>query len=105
MKKFEVKKELTTITNRHGVTLRDVENSLFDCDNREPETLGSFDLLSAATTFYDSIQPHTISHRDGKTFVCEYIYIEENEYDEDGEFVSGGDVYFGKTKEITKEED
>ena len=100
MKKFEVKKEVTVISSTHGVSLNDIENSLLECNNREPELIASLDSLGAATTIFDSIQPRTIAHRDGKTFVCDYIYLEVNEYDEDGEFISGGEVYFDKAEEI-----
>lgn len=100
MEKFEVKKEVTVIISTQGVSLNDVENSLIECNNREPELIASFDSLSAATSIFDSIQPRTIAHGDGKTFVCDYIYLEANEYNEDGEFISGGDVYFAKAEEI-----
>lgn len=62
--------------------------------DQEPEIMKSYDTLAEAKEALKKYKGSVEYIRDTVSFfqVVEY-YIEQNEYDEDGEWVSGGDVW------------
>lgn len=91
MRKFEIVKRTKEIRKSDSFKLR--AGVALDCEC--PETLNNFDVLEDAKNElkkYQSEIKEFSSHGLSFYSVTEYT-IEENEYDDDGEWVSGGDVY------------
>ncbi|WP_462368809.1 helix-turn-helix domain-containing protein [Roseburia hominis] len=94
MKKYEIMKNSAEFNWKHrkeittGCTMDDVE----------PEKIGEFEELEEAE---EELKKHKteISESGGLFSVTEYM-IQENEYDEDGEWISGGDVWAFSKMEI-----
>lgn len=85
MKKFEIKKRTVEIKNR-----KEIQPGCADVDT-EPVLIESFDKLEDAKAALKNYKSD-IRQMSGYYFVTEYS-VEENEYDEDGEFVSGTDIW------------
>jgi hypothetical protein len=63
-------------------------------DYQEPETIKSFDTLEDAKEELKKYQTSIRELNNGMTyFLIEEYMVEENEYDEDGEWTAGGDVW------------
>ena len=94
MKKYELKKCSAEFTwkerkeIKEGCTMYDVE----------PEKLGEFETLEKAEEELAKYKTE-ISDSGGLFSVTEYM-IQENEYDEDGEWIDGGDVWSFSKMEI-----
>lgn len=94
MKKYEIMKNSAEFNWKHrkeittGCTMDDVE----------PEKIGEFEKLEEAE---EELKKHKteISESGGLFSVTEYM-IQENEYGEDGEWISGGDVWAFSKMEI-----
>lgn len=94
MKKYEIMKNSAEFNWKHrkeittGCTMDDVE----------PEKIAEFKKLEEAE---EELKKHKteISESGGLFSVTEYM-IQENEYDEDGEWISGGDVWAFSKMEI-----
>lgn len=95
MKRFEIRKESVEINYKNrfdikeGITLQDV-----DCVHN-PELIEIFDTLEEAR---EALKKYKTSIRTfkatlGTIFLVTEYYIEENVYDEDGEWIEGGDVF------------
>lgn len=87
MKKYELKK-----CSREIIGLENIyAGCTVDSDNYDPEILKSFlekeDALETLKEYKTNIQKLSSSYR-----VTEY-YVEEAEYDEDNEWISGGDIW------------
>lgn len=103
MVKFEIRENSMEVSwsNRHKITQGCTVNN--DNTQQYPEILESFD------NEYDAVKElskynSTVEEMRGNTgtyyIVTEY-YVEENEYDEDGEWVGGGDIVtFAKLPEM-----
>ena len=63
--------------------------------NMEPEILQSFDNKDEAITTLTQYQTSIVELNGGfgKYYSITEYYVEENEYNEDGEWTSGGDVW------------
>ena len=86
MKKYEIIENTREV--KHAEDIK--EGCTLDQQDQEPVVLESYDTLDEAKEMlktYDSFA----KDMSGYWLVTEY-YIEENDYDEDGEWVSGGDV-------------
>lgn len=95
MKRFEIRKESVEINYKNrfdikeGITLQDV-----DCVHN-PELIETFETLEKAR---EALKKYKTSIRTfkatlGTIFLVTEYYIEENVYDEDGEWIEGGDVF------------
>lgn len=91
MKKFEIRKNVAEVRKKSeikiGVTLAQ--------DFQEPEVLESFDTKEEAL---EALKEYKSSYErmDGyhaPYYIVEEVYVEENIYDEDGEWIEGGDVW------------
>ena len=95
MTKYEI------VMKRTEISFKDRKNIKEGCtsDAQDPEQIKSFDTLEEARevlkkyeTSIRKLSNHSLSY-----YKVEEYMIEENEYDEDGEFISGGDIW-GVTK-------
>lgn len=85
VKKYEV---CTIVVNTH--TGKDALNTLLNSTNQTPYTVKSFDSHEEAKSYYDTISTSVkYIGRGMYEHVCKYL--EENEYDEDSEWIGGGD--------------
>lgn len=91
MKRYEIKKNIAEIRKKSeikiGVTLAQ--------DFQEPEVLESFDTKEEAL---EALKEYKSSYErmDGyhaPYYIVEEVYVEENVYDEDGDWIDGGDVW------------
>lgn len=99
VKKFEIVKNTIEVKKgeiKEGCTI-DIERTV-----QEPEKLESFDTkeeaLKALANYQSKVRE--LSGHLGIYYEVTEYYIEENDYDEDGEWVSGGDIHaFSKMPE------
>lgn len=96
MKKFDVYKEKAEISKAHkNWTAAELENA-FDNMDQEPELIGSFENYSQAKAFFDKEKKNCRSYyQQGYVkplVIFDIIWIEKNEYDDDGDYLSG-DMY------------
>ena len=88
MKKFELMKNTADVSEKNIC-----EGCTLNFDWLYPECLKVFDNLEDARKELNNyLTEYKNSASTGKVNVTEY-YIVENIYDEDGEFVSGGDIW------------
>lgn len=100
MKKFEIKKETIEIHSPSNcISESDILSAMHELDERFPEEVFSSDSLDAAKEFLSSTEPSS-TQRTTYNFDCDIFYIEENDYDDDGEWVSGGDIHSVKVAEL-----
>ncbi|WP_075679120.1 helix-turn-helix domain-containing protein [Roseburia sp. 831b] len=87
MKKFELIKKTVEISYKNR---KEIQPGCAEADT-DPELLQSFDSLKDAKAALKKYKTD-IKKMSGYYLVTEYS-VEENEYDEDGEFVSGTDIW------------
>ena len=91
MKKFDVYEEnfeFRADLRSTGASAEQIWEWYQDADNRDPQLKGSFDSLEEARAELRHVQPYS-SHQRGFVFwlvTGRLGWIEENEYDDDGEF-------------------
>ena len=90
MKKFEIRKSSAEIRNKLDIA----EGCTYLIDE-DPKIINTYDSIEEARKFLASLKTSISEYSSpiGKIYSVEEYYIEENEYDEDGEWVSGGDVW------------
>lgn len=91
--KYEIMRITREISykDRHEIK----EGCTLDQSNQEPKIIKSFDgkdeALEALKSYQSDIQK--LSGGAGPYYSVTEYYVEENEYDENGDWVSGGDVW------------
>lgn len=89
MVKYELRKNIREIRFKDRNEIK--TGCTLQQDNQEPEIIKSFDkkedALKEQASYQSEIYPF------GSYFSVTEYYVEENEYDEDGEWVAGGDVW------------
>ena len=99
MKKFELK--ANTIEVKYSIRDEIKEGITTTEDDRDDKVIASFDNLEdakAELSKYDS-SIRELSGGAGKYYEVREYYIEENIYDDDGEWIDGGDIWdFSKFK-------
>ena len=98
---FEIKKNTIEIAYKKRKEI--TEGCTLTQSDQEPEVIKSFeskeDALRELNKYQSEIQIHYGNA--GKFYSVTEYYVEENEYDEDGEWIGGGDVWeFSKMPEI-----
>lgn len=93
MKKFEIRRNSIEVAWKNRKEIK--EGITLTADDQYPEIVVSFDTLDKAKV---ELQKYKSSIRElsggaGKYYLVEEYYIEENSYDEDEEWVEGGDVW------------
>ena len=93
MKRFEIRRNSIEVSWKNRKEIR--EGITLTADDQYPEIVVSFDTLDEAKA---ELQKYKSSIRElsggaGKYYLVEEYYIEENSYDEDEEWVEGGDVW------------
>lgn len=96
MKKIEVYKERVEILrDRKEWTAAELKDA-FDNMDQEPALIGSFENYSQAKAFFDKEKKSCRSYyQQGYVkplVIFDILWIEENEYDDDGDYLSG-DMY------------
>lgn len=92
MKKYEIRRNRIEVAWKNRKEIK--EGISLTADSQEPEIVESFDTLEDAKA---SLQKYKSNIRElsgvaGKYYLVEEYYIEENSYDEDEEWVEGGNV-------------
>lgn len=99
MKKYVLKKDSIEVKYKDRKEI--APGVVLSSDNQEPETIKLFDnkedALKELQKYKSSIAKHTYN---GTIYVVEEYYVEENTYDEDGEWLEGGDVWEFSQMEI-----
>ncbi len=91
--KYEIRKNTREISYKNRSEIKD--GCTLDQDNQEPEIIKSFDDKDKALNELKSYKSdiRKLSGGAGSYYLVTEYYVEENDYDEDGEWVSGGDVW------------
>lgn len=86
MTKFEIRKDSVEVSWKNRKTIK--EGIVIDSDNQNPELINSYDTLEEASKAIKNYNTtiRELSGGAGKYYLVEEYYIEENVYDEDGEF-------------------
>lgn len=97
MKKIEVYKETAEVSkDRKNWTADKLEEAYNNMD-KEPELIGSFENYSEAKAFFDKEKKNCRSYyQQGYVMplvIFDVLWIEENEYDDDGEYLKFCDMY------------
>lgn len=92
MKKYEVKENTIEVNYKNRKNIK--AGVSLESENQEPITIASCETLEEAQEELKKLKTDIKENHYNTTFytVTEY-YIEENEYDEDGDWVTGGDIY------------
>lgn len=92
MKKYEVKENTIEVNYKNRKSIK--AGVSLESENQEPVTIVSCETLEEAQEELKKLKTDIKENHYNTTFytVTEY-YIEENEYDEDGDWVTGGDIY------------
>lgn len=92
MKKYEVKESTIEVNYKNRKNIK--AGVSLESENQEPTIIASFDTLKEAQKKLKELKTDIKENHYNGTFynVTEY-YIEENEYDEDGDWLTGGDIY------------
>ena len=92
MKKFEIIESIIEVSYKERKNIK--AGVSLESENQEPTIIASFDTLKEAQKNLKELKTDIKENHYNGTFynVTEY-YIEENEYDVDGELLSGGDIY------------
>lgn len=103
MKKFEIKTDSFQIPfgkgkeSIHAMTAAEVFSTYFGSVDNDPKSHGIYDSLDDARKAFKRFENYGSTYPEaGNVFWLlrgDLAWIEENEYDEDGEFISGGDVW------------
>jgi len=97
MTRYELMKNTRMI--RYADRLEIKPGCTVDQVDQDPELIASFepkaDALAELGKYKSSVS------KSGRLFEVVEYYVEENQYDEDGEFVSGGDIWEFSKMEIT----
>lgn len=102
---YEENFEFRADLRRTGATAEQIWNWYQDADNRDPQRKGSFDSLEEARAELQHIHPYS-SHQRGfalQLVVGRLGWIEENEYDEDGEFDQSIAIWDVEVADLEKE--
>ena len=91
MKKYEIVMKRAEIYYKERAKIK--EGCTMDC--QEPETITSFETLEEAKEELKKYQTsiRELSNHGMMYFLIEEYMVVENEYDEDGEWMAGGDVW------------
>ncbi|MBD5543745.1 MAG: hypothetical protein HDR01_05775 [Lachnospiraceae bacterium] len=91
--KYEIRKNTREISYKKRAEIK--EGCTLEQDNQEPEIIKSFDNKGEALSELKQYKSDIckLSGGAGTYYAVTEYYVEENEYDEDGEWVSGGDVW------------
>ena len=91
MKKYEIVMKRAEISWKNRKSVK--EGCTMDC--QEPEVIKSFETLEEAKEEFKKYQTsiRELSNHGMTYFLIEEYMVEENEYDEDGEWMAGGDVW------------
>lgn len=89
MVKFELKKSVAEVKKRE-----EIKEGVSVGRDSTPELIASFETIEEAEK---ELKKYTskikeLSNSAGRYYHLEEFYIEENSYDDDGEFVDGGDI-------------
>lgn len=98
MTKFEIKKDSIEVLWKNRKVIK--EGIVIDSDNQNPELINSYDTLEEASKAIKNYNTtiRELSGSAGKYYLVEEYYIEENVYDEDGEFERCDGIWeFSKT--------
>lgn len=92
--KYELRKKSVEILYKDRNDIVEGVTSTFDeCDSELITTFGEFDLNEAKNKLSEyKTNIRELSGNAGTYYLVEEYYIEENEYDEDDEWVTGGDI-------------
>lgn len=87
MTKFEIRKDSVEVSWKNRKTIR--KGMVIDSDNQNPELINSYDTLEEASKAIKNYNTtiRELSGGAGKYYLLEEYYIEENVYDEEGEFL------------------
>ena len=91
MKKFEIVMKRAEIRYKERAKIKEGCTMGY----QEPETIKSFDTLEDAKEELKKYQTsiRELSNHGMAYFEIEEYMVEENEYDEDGEWIAGGDIW------------
>ena len=98
MKKYEVK--TVSVETKDG---KDAINVFLNQTNQDTYLLKSFDNLEDARAFYATVDS-SVRYM-GRYYLHECKMIEENEYDEDGEWINGGEWWESDFPEYQNEKE
>lgn len=106
MKKIEVYKERVEILrDRKDWTAAELKDA-FDNMDQEPALIGSFENYSQAKAFFDKEKKSCRSYyQQGYVkplIIFDVLWIEENEYDDDGDFLRSCEMYDSYIAEVEK---
>lgn len=91
--KYEIRKNTREISYKKRAEIK--EGCTLEQDNQEPEIIKIFDdkdeALNELKLYKSDICK--LSGGAGSYYLITEYYVEENEYDEDGEWINGGDVW------------
>lgn len=91
--KYEIRKNTREISYKNRAQIK--QGCTLEQDNQDPEIIKSFDdkdeALNELKLYKSDICK--LSGGAGAYYAVTEYYVEENEYDKDGEWVSGGDVW------------
>lgn len=107
MKKYEVKKFDVEANLYKDTDEQAVWEKWFDKTNQTMELVAAFDTLEEAKKFYENVKlaaPKRVGCA-GINVGFEGKVIEENEYDEDGEWIGGGDWWMSEIRVDKVEEE
>lgn len=91
-KQFEVRRDSREFYYKNR---KKIEGFCVQTNDNDPEIISTFDTLDEAKALLSTLESSVVYY-EGSPFNfyrVEQYYIEENEYDEDGEWVSGGDIW------------
>lgn len=92
MKKYEVKENTIEVNYKNRKNIK--AGVSLESENQEPITIASCETLEEAQEELKKLKTDIIeNHYNGTFYTVTEYYIEENEYDEDGDWVTGGDIY------------
>lgn len=93
MTKYEVKRDSTEVLYKDRKKIK--EGIVLESQNQDPETIASFDSIEDAKNELKKYESRIqkLSGGVGSYYRVEEYYIEECTYDEDGEWLGGGDVW------------
>lgn len=91
MKKYEIKRNTAELNKKSEVR----EGVTIEQDNQDPEVLESFDTIEEARKTLKNYKSscEKVEGYHAAFYRVTEIYIEENVYDEDDEWIDGGDVW------------
>lgn len=93
MKKYELRKNSIEVSFKNRRTIK--EGATLTQDERFPEIVATFDDMDSAREELKKYKTSItkFSGNAGAYYLVEEFYIEENTYDEKGEWIEGGDIW------------